>query len=304
MLLKARPNRRQLGRLIERINNLGTLRLAALRDFSAFREISSDLRQFGEELDEISSDLIHISQKISQQRVDTADEMASYEQWMIENRLTELATKINESSNKFQGGIHNRAARTRIIVNSFKQRVEYLRIDRIEFWQPYDEFVRRTLFETYDFVMSVDERMQTLRNRLRQVLTGVQTTALVDLTTGIRDLNDDTNKLTEGILKVERSAGNLQIILFIIGVAAFFGELAAALIQSAPWLFDYVPFFRDYFGYKEGVESDIIVHNMDRIASVGKIVGYVVGFVAAVVLYPSFALFSDWLFRRENSKGK
>jgi len=298
MLVKARPNRRQLGRLIERINSLGTLRLGALRDYSTFREISRDLRIFGSRLDSISTDLIAISQNISGKRVAGYPNDISHEQWLVEKKLTQLATDINNSSNKIPGGIHNRAARTRIIVNAFKQRVDDLRIDRIEFWQPYDEFVRRTLYETYDFVMSVDERMQILRSRLRQVLTAVQTTALVELTTGIRELNEDTNKLTEGILQIERSAGALQAILFIFAVSAFFGELSGALIDGMPYLATYLPLGTEYIRpISENSISESPV-SAGSVSSLAKVFGYILGFGVAILLYPVFSIFSEWLTKR------
>lgn len=47
------PNRRQAGRMVDRVNLLGTIRLYAMKDFSIIRDADVHLRIFGQLLDEI-----------------------------------------------------------------------------------------------------------------------------------------------------------------------------------------------------------------------------------------------------------
>ncbi|MDX2204553.1 MAG: hypothetical protein NW223_17510 [Hyphomicrobiaceae bacterium] len=54
MLTKEALNPRQLGRFVERINALGTLRLYALKDWSRIGEADATIRILGQELDEIT----------------------------------------------------------------------------------------------------------------------------------------------------------------------------------------------------------------------------------------------------------
>ena len=51
---KHAPHPRQIGRIAERINTMGTMRLYALKDWSAVRNADAYIRIFGQELDQIT----------------------------------------------------------------------------------------------------------------------------------------------------------------------------------------------------------------------------------------------------------
>ena len=50
-LTKYEPHRKQIGRLVERINALGTMRLYALKNWSIIRDADAQIRIYGQELD-------------------------------------------------------------------------------------------------------------------------------------------------------------------------------------------------------------------------------------------------------------
>jgi hypothetical protein len=54
LLTKGQPNRRQIGRIVERINAMGTMRLFALKDLEAIRGADGPIRMLGQELDMIT----------------------------------------------------------------------------------------------------------------------------------------------------------------------------------------------------------------------------------------------------------
>jgi hypothetical protein len=54
LLTKHEPHPRQIGRIAERINTMGTMRLYALKDWSAIRNVDSYIRILGQELDQIT----------------------------------------------------------------------------------------------------------------------------------------------------------------------------------------------------------------------------------------------------------
>lgn len=56
ILTKHQPNPRQIGRIAERINAMGTLRLYALKDWTAIKEADTYIRILGQELDKITRD--------------------------------------------------------------------------------------------------------------------------------------------------------------------------------------------------------------------------------------------------------
>ena len=54
LLTKHAPHPRQIGRIAERINTMGTMRLYALKDWAAMRNADAYIRIFGQELDQIT----------------------------------------------------------------------------------------------------------------------------------------------------------------------------------------------------------------------------------------------------------
>lgn len=54
LLTKHAPHPRQIGRIAERINSMGTMRLYALKDWAAVRNADAYIRIFGQELDQIT----------------------------------------------------------------------------------------------------------------------------------------------------------------------------------------------------------------------------------------------------------
>jgi len=50
-LTKYEPHRKQIGRLVERVNALGTMRLYALKNWSIIRDADAQIRIYGQELD-------------------------------------------------------------------------------------------------------------------------------------------------------------------------------------------------------------------------------------------------------------
>ena len=51
LITKGEPHRRQVGRIVERINSMGTMRLIALRDYGIIRDASTQIQLRGQELD-------------------------------------------------------------------------------------------------------------------------------------------------------------------------------------------------------------------------------------------------------------
>ena len=56
VITKRAPNARQVGRIVERLNAMGTMRLFALKDWSALRDADPRIRILGQDLDRITKD--------------------------------------------------------------------------------------------------------------------------------------------------------------------------------------------------------------------------------------------------------
>jgi len=175
-------NRWQIGRLIHRINTLGTLRLLALRDLQSIRITSLQIRNIGRKLDQVTlNGNSHFT--------DTKD---------IHKRLTAIANDIGEIGKDISGGLSYRVYRAAFFSTTFKSVVQDLDVQRIEGWQPYDEFVRRRLYSAYDFIARVGERMTRLQKRLQTKFSEVQMQNFQANTENIAEIQDkihDSHKI-------------------------------------------------------------------------------------------------------------
>lgn len=152
-------NRWQIGRIIHRLNTLGTLRLLALRDFRKLKNASDRIREVGEDLDEAARE--------------TDDEKHTTES-RIEaehQRLAKYKKEIDYIGKDISGHISYRVYRSRYRASQFDIQLSDLHVERIEAWQPYDEFVKRRLYPAFDFISRIGERYERLNsNYQRQLL--------------------------------------------------------------------------------------------------------------------------------------
>jgi hypothetical protein len=113
---RAVVNKWQLGRLIDRLFDLGTCRLAALVDLK-------ELRRAGEQLAEL--------EPLTQRARNAINEGRQYE---TRERILEVHKKINELD--IRNGIQYRVERSRYYVERFQAGLPGLRLHRIEGYQP------------------------------------------------------------------------------------------------------------------------------------------------------------------------
>jgi hypothetical protein len=120
-------NRWQLGRVIDKIHEIGALRLAAVRDFDRILEAGRSLNDAREKISSANPDIRAIK--------DTLDKI-------------EVGTGRRD-------GLQNRLERGRYYIERFRKLAESLEVQRIEGFQPYPQFVERRLadkFSTVEYV--------------------------------------------------------------------------------------------------------------------------------------------------------
>lgn len=154
-------DRWQIGRLVQRINTLGTLRLVALRDLKALRRANPTIMHLGRYLD----DLYH--QELGGRR-------------KVHEKLQQLFSELSRVGENVPYGIAYRINRSRYAIESFKIILTDLRIRRIPGWQPYDEFVRRRLYSVYNSIDMLGHRMEAIRRRGNTLLDIQHTRKLVE----------------------------------------------------------------------------------------------------------------------------
>jgi hypothetical protein len=182
LLTKFEPHRRQLGRIVDRINALGTMRLFALKGWAQLREASEHVRMRGQELDNILANWIKARHEIERRFGDDADERnrkLSHLNEYIELQLIGIAKGLDEMGQGAVGGLPYRIARSSYYAQLFKDMRKTLGVGNIESWTSYDQFADRGLQPIFEFVKSVGRRLRLLRQRLANVMQSIQTSALV-----------------------------------------------------------------------------------------------------------------------------
>lgn len=135
-LVSIHASRWQLGRLVDRLHELGTLRLAAVRDLQNLMKINEDLRLL---------------------RLD-----------LLEGHpLTDIQRRLVKAEEMIPNGLAYRVERSRYYVGRFKSLCSQLGISRVEGFQQYDELVERRLADKFDLIDKIGIRYDDLRRALR-----------------------------------------------------------------------------------------------------------------------------------------
>ena len=134
MLLSTHNSRWQLGRLIEKLNELGTYRLAALRDLRDLERVNDEYRIV----------------------------QGGIRKYTVAN----LAKKFDNINSSIEDGVLFRLEKSRKYVRTFHNILSTLDIDRIEGYQPYNRAVQRRMFEKFEFIESLRERYDNLRRAI------------------------------------------------------------------------------------------------------------------------------------------
>lgn len=158
-------NRWQVGRLIHKINLVGTLRFFAIRNLSDIRRAGFRLMIASRYLDQISTHRRFDDPSVA--KTTRADL----------NAVFQTLAGVNSS---VPYGLSYRISRSRAAVSTIKVLLDDLRVKRIPGWQPYDEFLRRRLFTVFDTIDSVGARIDQVRKNANNVLNQLHMAKLLE----------------------------------------------------------------------------------------------------------------------------
>jgi hypothetical protein len=208
ILTKCEPHRRQLGRIVDRINALGTMRLFALKSYSDIADASEHVRMRGQQLDQVMARWIEARKNIEVEfrtDPDNRNSALSALNEYVELQLIEIAAGLDRLGEVVVGGLPYRIARSRYFTRRFHQMRKQLIVGNIESWTSYDQFATRGLQPVFDFIESVGQRLRALRLRLANVMQSIQTSALVSQ-------SEETRKNTRRLELLYASTNSLGII--------------------------------------------------------------------------------------------
>jgi hypothetical protein len=219
LLSKGEPHRRQIGRIADRINSMGTMRLIALRDYNIIRETSTHIQLRGQELDTMmrkwSTGRAKIRKEFEPQKQGKSDNERRLIQDRedteiqkladrVENDLIDLSAALDAVGEEADHGLHFRINRSRYYVCEFESLLASLRVGNIDTWVSYDQFVTRGLKPAFDFIDGVGVRLLGLRSRLQSVLEGIETSALVKQSAATRENTAQLRNIADAFARLQR----------------------------------------------------------------------------------------------------
>jgi len=209
----------QIGRIIERMHNLGTCRVAALWNLEAITDAGNKLHELRTGVDSASVKPADAAERISQIQAEVLD-----------------------------GGLSYRVERSRSYVAQIRNLVSTLRTERIEGFQPYDKFIQRRIFGTFDFIDRVGVLYSDLRSEITLQLDRQRTQQFMTLANNI-------NSTTGAIREFTRTASDQQkttnLLLdnaeFLIALPVFyyFGKIISDIFLDLAKITGF-QFFEDY----------------------------------------------------------
>jgi hypothetical protein len=154
-------DRWQIGRLVHRMNLLGTLRIAAIRDIKQLRRAGLSIMLLGQHLT-----------NLFRQSYDGRPKT-------ISRRLVAFFTELSLIDFDIPYGAEHRITRSRAYAKAFERLLEDMRVVSIEGWQSYASFMQRRMLSIFDFIDQLGRRILDLRGRANTLLDVVHTRTLL-----------------------------------------------------------------------------------------------------------------------------
>lgn len=149
-----------IGRIVEQIHELGTLRLAALFD-------QAGLERAGRKLQEVADEIVS---RISTTASSPQDPIKSIE------------TNLGKANDEVIGGVEYRIERSRYYISQFRERSERLDIRAFGDHLAYDSFVAKRLGQQFDFIEGLWSRYDRIRNDRRTLIQSYQSEKIAHAT--------------------------------------------------------------------------------------------------------------------------
>ena len=166
----------RLGRLIDRLHSLETLRIVALRDLDAINNASRSISLLDRHIHDAS----------------VRGDLRRY-------RNEELIGRFDRVEKDAGIDLTYRIARSRYYVACYRDLANMMGLEteavRVEGFQPYGNFVRRRLFDCFAYIDRVGVRYLELRKRIAFIIESNEQQSMTDLVKAARNNTATTNKL-------------------------------------------------------------------------------------------------------------
>lgn len=246
VLIDGTEDKHQIGRLQRRLNVLSELKACALIDYDLPEEkyrnfpAHKSIHEAAKELQEINGKLNKFGKKLGSGLLDDTENAANDGTEKAANDDTKKAAndvdvrtlltiheKFSEIDESVRGGLANRLEKSKYYLKPYRDRMQDLRIVRLEGWQPYDEFARRYIFQIFDRIENTSilyENISREISRLTFITQAALTTnyqnklesvtgEMVKSTDAISEHAGATRKHAEATQELQRRAGLISVFL-------------------------------------------------------------------------------------------
>jgi hypothetical protein len=189
LLTKGEPNTHQVGRIVERFNSLGTMRVLALKSYPLIRDASNHMRICGQRLEKIvglwTRQRELIEEVYLQKQVEETDDRL-YEVYQddkneklltlangIENHLLDIYADLDAVQRRVPGGLKFHSVRINGYTTQMHKILAQLDMRGIEGWMNYDQSINENILPKANLVVNTSDHEDSLRRdieRIRQSL--------------------------------------------------------------------------------------------------------------------------------------
>jgi hypothetical protein len=210
---------RQIGRLVDRLCQLGTLRLAALIPLPALKSVPEQLTK----IEEIITTTRNQTHKLIQEAMPGLERPSQLETEIlrnleaIQNCMNSLsAGKSAPASAKIgEAALEYRLQRSAYYKAIFFSLIPAMRIKRLEGYQPYNEFIEHRLQSAFGFIESLEARIRAVRTDWRALDQLYLSAAITMLTAKIDREQNNAQKAQKKIMWIQL-VGEALLTVFLI----------------------------------------------------------------------------------------
>jgi hypothetical protein len=190
-----------IGRLIEQINQQGTLRLASLIDLPALQSASAPLREAEDEVRSAFTGRIkgngqEATKPMGRRREDRErDPYSDRRIGELKACLDRTQSLLGNADSKVTGGVAHRIERSRYYIRRFREGLPALQIKQFGDMQPYNVFVERRLGPTFGYIDMLWSRYDRVRRDMRALYQRLLAEETKNVATAIRDRNTETEAI-------------------------------------------------------------------------------------------------------------
>ena len=198
-----------IGRFIETITRLGTLRMSAVFQLDELHRANADLSTVGTKMRNLSSELLSLSSSVDLQSTISRD--------ALPERIRALGTEFAEIraqklaiDKPFHRSLEYRLRRNLYYLNSFRRLLPLTSEQPVDGFQQYSAFVQRRLGESFEYMGTLTSKLAEVSRDEGDLAEAHAQLQMMNLTVEIRTIGDATRSNTEAIQTEEDDIQQIQ----------------------------------------------------------------------------------------------